>query len=183
MADASYQARSDTKHAATCDAPLATQSSNAVNRPALALTHTYAVANRICHMASPCAIALVLSAQPITDTRHTRHRHSSPTLVTLVTHVTDTRHRLSSHSSHSSPSPTPSPILAGALVVINLLTNTLSTILHQSPAPPLRQPPTAVVSRRQHQQQQQQQPTTLCRCRTGFGSIGRPASPACQPAW
>jgi len=135
------------------DAPLATQSSNAVNRPTLALPHTYAVANRICHIASPCAIALVLFAQPVTDTRHR-------------------------HSTHSSPSPTPSPIL----VVINLLTNTLSTILHQPPAPPLRQPTTAVVSRRQHQQQQQQ-PTTLCRCRTGFGSIARAACPACQPAW
>ena len=120
-------------------------------RPALALPHTCAVANRICHMASPCAIALVLFAQPITDTRH---RHSSPTLVP--------HHH--PHSSHSSPSPTPSPILARALVVINLLTNTLYTILHQPPAPPLQQPPTAVVSRRQHHhQQQQQQPTTLCR--------------------
>jgi len=183
MADASYKARSDRKHA-----PLATQSSNAVNRPALALLHTCCSQSHLSY-----GITLRHRFSPFC-TAH--HRHSSPTLVTVVTLVphhhpysshsshssptlvTDTRHR---HSSHSSPSPTPSTILARTLVVINLLINTLSTILHQLPAPPLRQPPTAV-SRRQHQQQQQQ-PTTLCRCRTGFGSIGRAASPACQPAW
>ena len=67
------------------------------------------------------------------------HRHSSPTLVTLVPH----RHP---HSSHSSSSPTSSPILVRALVVINLVTNTLSTILEQPPRPALRQPSTAVVN-------------------------------------
>ena len=38
------------------------------------------------------------------------------------------------------------PILVRALVVINLLTNTLCTILDQPPSPALRQPSTSVVS-------------------------------------
>jgi len=43
------------------------------------------------------------------------------------------------------------PILVRALVVINLLTNTLCTILDQPPTPALRQPSTSVVNNNNRQ--------------------------------
>jgi len=44
------------------------------------------------------------------------------------------------------------PILVRALVVINLLTNTLCTILDQPPTPALRQPSTSVVNNNNNRQ-------------------------------